>query len=225
MSTEGTDPALPGTPPARSGRLAEIGDESRRRLLDAAEELFAERGFDKTSFADVGERSGISRGSIPWHFGNKAGLLWAVVERAAQQWRELYTPSPDPVGLGRAVQDAKVQVRTPRASLLFMVAGEALETDSPIHDNYRDWHRAIRTHVAEWIATARAGAASSPSGDDEALATTVLGALIGLNLQWHVDPDGVDVDRALDALAALVRTAVWPDHDRRRRPRTARAGG
>ena len=66
-------------------RIDEIGEESRRRILDAAEELFAERGFDRTSFVDIAKRSGISRGSIPWHFKNKDGLVMAVVERAVER--------------------------------------------------------------------------------------------------------------------------------------------
>ena len=60
------------------GRIDEIGDESRRRILDAAEALFAEKGFDRTSFADLAARSGLSRGSIPWHFQNTDGLLTAA---------------------------------------------------------------------------------------------------------------------------------------------------
>ncbi|MFE2383795.1 TetR/AcrR family transcriptional regulator [Streptomyces misionensis] len=50
-------------------RIDEIGDESRRRILDAAEELFSEFGFDSTSIAGTAERSGISRapsrGNVP----------------------------------------------------------------------------------------------------------------------------------------------------------------
>ena len=62
-------------------RMTEIGDESKQRLLDAAEELFQEKGFDNTTVAEIGLKAGISQGSIPWHFGNKAGILFAVVSR------------------------------------------------------------------------------------------------------------------------------------------------
>ena len=62
-------------------RMSEIGDESRQRVLDAAEELFLEKGFEETTVVDIGKRAGISHGSIPWHFGNKAGILYAVVVR------------------------------------------------------------------------------------------------------------------------------------------------
>lgn len=61
--------------------MSEIGEESRQRLLDAAEELFLEKGFDPTTVVEIGKRAGISHGSIPWHFGNKSGLLFAVVKR------------------------------------------------------------------------------------------------------------------------------------------------
>jgi TetR/AcrR family acrAB operon transcriptional repressor len=59
--------------------MTEIGDESRQRLMDAALELFLEKGFENTTVVEIGQRAGISHGSIPWHFGNKSGLLYAVV--------------------------------------------------------------------------------------------------------------------------------------------------
>ncbi|HEX7306763.1 helix-turn-helix domain-containing protein, partial [Lentzea sp.] len=57
----------------------------RHRILDAAEELFAERGFHRTSFMDIARRSGTGRGTIPWHFKNKHVLAMAVVQRAAER--------------------------------------------------------------------------------------------------------------------------------------------
>ena len=62
-------------------RMTEIGDESKQRLLDAAEELFQEKGFENTTVVEIGLKAGISHGSIPWHFGNKSGILFAVVSR------------------------------------------------------------------------------------------------------------------------------------------------
>jgi hypothetical protein len=64
-----------GREPTRADQL-----ESRSISISAVAELSAEKGFCNTTFVDIAERSGISRGSIPWHFGNKAGLLKAVVE-------------------------------------------------------------------------------------------------------------------------------------------------
>jgi AcrR family transcriptional regulator len=58
---------------------------STERILDAAESWFAEKGFAATSINDVCERSGLPVGSIYHHFGNKEGLLMAVLDRGSQR--------------------------------------------------------------------------------------------------------------------------------------------
>ncbi len=52
--------------------------ESLERILDAAESLIRERGFDNMTIAEVVQRSGSSVGSIYGRFNNKLGLLRAV---------------------------------------------------------------------------------------------------------------------------------------------------
>ena len=54
--------------------------ETRRVLLDAAREVFAERGFADSSVADVVERAGSSVGSLYHHFGGKSELFLALWE-------------------------------------------------------------------------------------------------------------------------------------------------
>ncbi|MCP5189428.1 MAG: TetR/AcrR family transcriptional regulator [Pseudomonadales bacterium] len=51
------------------------------RILDAAEDLFAERGYSATSLGDVAERVGIRPPSLYNHFRNKEALYEAVLER------------------------------------------------------------------------------------------------------------------------------------------------
>src|SRR5512134_60751 len=67
-------------------RREELGVESRRKIVDAAAALMAERGFAGTSIAAVSQRSGLPSGSIYWHFDNKQALLGAVVEEGARRW-------------------------------------------------------------------------------------------------------------------------------------------
>lgn len=56
------------------------GLATRQRLIEAATELFAERGYDATSIEAVLDRSGMSRGSLYHHFPGKDRLFEAVVE-------------------------------------------------------------------------------------------------------------------------------------------------
>ncbi|MEO8199036.1 MAG: TetR/AcrR family transcriptional regulator [Gemmatimonadota bacterium] len=61
---------------------------SRESILDAAEELFAEKGYDGTSLNEVGMRAGVSRGTPGYFFGSKSDLYRAVVERCFGEVRE-----------------------------------------------------------------------------------------------------------------------------------------
>ncbi len=61
---------------------------TRELILDAAETLFAERGFEETSLTDVGRLAGVSRATPGYFFGSKAELHRAVLERSFEQVRE-----------------------------------------------------------------------------------------------------------------------------------------
>jgi AcrR family transcriptional regulator len=78
-------PVSPGrTRPRRTGvRNNEAGQETRTRLLDAAEQLFAERGLDAVSVRDITELADANTAAIHYHFGSKQDLITAVLERRA----------------------------------------------------------------------------------------------------------------------------------------------
>jgi TetR/AcrR family transcriptional regulator len=57
------------------------GAVTRERILDAAEELFAERGFDGTTLRDVAASVGLRNPSLYNHFDSKEALYAAVLER------------------------------------------------------------------------------------------------------------------------------------------------
>ena len=70
-------------PPAPERNAA----RSREAILDAAERLFAERGYNATSLTDVGTAAGVSRGTPGYFFGSKAELWRAVLERCFAEAR------------------------------------------------------------------------------------------------------------------------------------------
>lgn len=185
-------------------RIDEIGDESRRRILDAAEELFAERGFDRTSFVDIAKRSGISRGSIPWHFKNKDGLVMAVVERAVGRiWpAERYETVPS---LTEVFTETAELLRTGNSALVFMILVEALGDRGVVHDQYRQFFSRRREGIEELLRFKRpAGVDPARAAEQERTAAVALnGALLGIHLQALVDPENVDLDAALVSVATM----------------------
>ncbi|MCB1035567.1 MAG: TetR family transcriptional regulator [Acidobacteria bacterium] len=57
------------------------GERTREALLDAAEELFLERGIDAASLRAVTSRAGANLAAVSYHFGGKEGLVQAVFDR------------------------------------------------------------------------------------------------------------------------------------------------
>src|ERR1700753_386793 len=87
------------------------GELSRERILNAATEIAAERGYEGTSIALVSAKCGLPASSIYWHFKNKDDLIAAVIERSfadwLQAWRVPVEGSPQDRLVGLAMQLAK----------------------------------------------------------------------------------------------------------------------
>lgn len=62
------------------------GELSRERILDAATEIAAERGYEGTSIGLVSKKCGLPASSIYWHFKDKEDLIAAVIERSFGRW-------------------------------------------------------------------------------------------------------------------------------------------
>lgn len=62
-------------------RVVKEAEERRNEILDVADELFAEKGFEGTSTNDILERVGIARGTLYYHFKSKEDIMDALIER------------------------------------------------------------------------------------------------------------------------------------------------
>ncbi|WP_195573985.1 TetR/AcrR family transcriptional regulator [Paenibacillus sp. 1001270B_150601_E10] len=62
-------------------RVVKEADERRNEILDVADELFAQKGFDGTSTNDILEKVGIARGTLYYHFKSKEEILDSLIER------------------------------------------------------------------------------------------------------------------------------------------------
>ncbi|NUR83530.1 MAG: TetR family transcriptional regulator [Nonomuraea sp.] len=183
-------------------RRDERTQESRRLLITAAAELFAEKGYRQTSFVDIADRAGISRGSIPWHFGNKLGLLEAVVDDRLQQ--VLTGFAPESGRPGDALDQAMEFIRRPATRLFITLLAEAVEVGSPIRAHYARLHAALRQGVRDRLPAGAVPAGVAP----EAFTVLLVAAVIGVHAQWQVDPGAVDLDAVREAIRALLPEGV-----------------
>jgi TetR/AcrR family transcriptional regulator len=87
---------------------------TRAAVLDAAERLFAERGFAATSMRDISEASGVSHPLIHHHFGSKEGLYAAVKRRLMDGYARRF---PRAAGAGNRPVSLRAEMRRMMAFL------------------------------------------------------------------------------------------------------------
>jgi len=61
-------------------KTKEDAEATREGVLIAALDLFSEKGYSRTTFADIAKRISMTRGAVYWHFENKPALLAALIE-------------------------------------------------------------------------------------------------------------------------------------------------
>ena len=62
-------------------RIMKDADERKNEILDAAERIFSQKGFEQTSISDIIETVGVARGTIYYHFKSKESIMDALIER------------------------------------------------------------------------------------------------------------------------------------------------
>ena len=60
-------------------------EETVRRILDTAERLFVEKGYDRTSLQDILDETGLSKGAVYHHFASKEDIFYSVCDRIGRR--------------------------------------------------------------------------------------------------------------------------------------------
>ncbi|MFI5783153.1 TetR/AcrR family transcriptional regulator [Nocardia sp. NPDC051570] len=191
-------------------------------MLHAAEEIFSRRPVAEVTVEEIADRAGVAVGSIYNHFGSKAGLYAAIVERVLDTDRHFldpaFTADLNPVEQVYAVAEQYLQfyLRHPEyfRMLAFPVdpgqypAGREL-TDrmaAQIEQQNRRLAEAIHRGIDTGIARAV---------DPEAVAMVLLAAWNGIiSLHWRPDPlrqNEAELRRLLKAAADLIAHGLLLD--------------
>ncbi|HEY1970552.1 MAG TPA: helix-turn-helix domain-containing protein [Pseudonocardia sp.] len=109
----GDPPALltvsPARPPARPPALPLAGTaaperadaaRNRVRLLDAASRLIAERGAEHVTMEAVAAAASVGKGTVFRRFGDRTGLMLALLDHAEQRYQRSFLSGPPPLGPG-----------------------------------------------------------------------------------------------------------------------------
>jgi AcrR family transcriptional regulator len=187
---------------------------NRRAILAATEDLLASHRSQDISMEQVAAAAGVAKGTIFHRFGNRMGLMRALMVERAHALEEAVTTGPPPLGPGApdrerllAFLDAIAAVVSRNKSLLAELAysaateppaNEKAARDRDDHPVYRFWHG----HISSLIAGQR------PEADAEMIAHIMLGALHSEPILAQLAAEGPErLTAALHTLADAVLDA------------------
>ncbi|MCX5380352.1 TetR/AcrR family transcriptional regulator [Streptomyces sp. NBC_00091] len=158
---------------------------NRRAVLRATEQLLAEGGGDHVSLDRVAALAGVGKGTVFRRFGNRAGLLQALLEERSSALRDAIRSGPPPLGPGApapdrllAFLDALGAIAEGNATLL-SAHEQACAEDKYGDPSYQLWHRHLSTLFAD----------GRPDLDTGFLAHAVLAAFDGSLIRHVTTPD------------------------------------
>ena len=182
------------------------GREQRERILRAALRLFTAQGFRGASLDAVAAEVGISRQGVLHYFPSKTHLLLGVLDlRDAETIARAEEERADTFASGLIGVVAHNQ-REPDLTRLFTVlAAESVAPEHPGHDRFQERYRSVRSALAQAIDEAQEAGELDPAIDPAHLATLLTAVMDGLQLQFLLDPESVDMVAPLTALFGLLR--------------------
>lgn len=183
--------------------------QRRQEILRIAMDTFAARGYNNASLAEIAERAGVTQAGVLHYFRSKAQLLTSVLAlRDDTDIGQLGTERPRGLAFLRHLVDTTRHnaEREGIVRLYAVLSAESVTEGHPAQDYFHDRYEGLRTMVVDSLAEACEMGETRPDLNLEEAANAIIAVMDGLQIQWLLAPDSVDMaastDRVITALLA-----------------------
>lgn len=175
----------------------------KNKIINAASELFTEKGVERTSLAEISAKANISKGTLYYHFTTKNDLVFAVTEMHMENLTKnllklLNTGDPPEEIIGKLFDT--VPNALTRSRLHIYLVREAVsgnfELLKKFHDIYSKWKKMLIKGLNEVI---------KDLDDPEALASFFIAAVDGLVIQNLLSINEVSTKRYVKLIKLLLK--------------------
>ncbi len=178
------------------------GAARRLSILDAAVRLFAKRGFRAAGILALAKDVGMTHVGVLHHFGSKDELLRAVVARREAEeavFAEATAPGSGIAALRAIAKQGQRLVANPLYARLYTVLiAENLNAEDPLHEFFVSRYRRVRASIARAVREGQHSGEIRPDIDADRVAAEILSFIVGTQVQWLLDQDGIDVNGAYE---------------------------
>jgi AcrR family transcriptional regulator len=205
--------------PRTKNQTEQIRAERKAQILDAAYQVFSQKGFHLTTVADVAAKAEVSYGIVYHYYQNKEELFWVVFENWASEYVSSQTALEEFLSTATAADQLKTfasaSIQLMTKSTEFLPAQMEFWSLMVRHDQVREhFQQLFNTLRAPLVAIIQKGIDDGEfrEADPEILASLALAAYDGLVLQWIADPQKIDWQVATGTLVDLL--LCYLKHDR-----------
>ena len=175
---------------------AERSAESSQRLLASAIALIAEKGFERTTAAEIGERAGYSRAMVRARYGTKVALLESLLHSVFEPMffgTEISADNGLDAVLGQLDHLAAQAAEKPELLKAFFTL--CFETVGPVQGLttwLRGWLAQYRATTTEAFLEGQRDGSIRPELDVEVETKRIITYGLGLAFRWILEPDHMD---------------------------------
>ncbi len=177
---------------------------SDQRMFEAAIALINERGTQKTTLKEIGERAGYSRGLANYRFGSKDGMMQELFHRFDSRWKEHLASCVDgETGLEAIVRAARalrdfLKLESDYMRAMYLLWYECLGHESEMRSMLAEHHDVYRADAQRWVEQGIAAGDIDPDVDPEQFAVQYCAFIFGIVYQWLVNAGALDLDATFD---------------------------
>ena len=177
---------------------------SDRRMFAAAIELINERGTQKTTLKEIGERAGYSRGLANYRFGSKDGLMIELFEQFDHVWKahlDEYMGGATGIDALRQAASALrdfLKKESGYMRAMYLLWYECLGHDTEMRRNLVEHHDVYRQGAQRWIEQGIEAGQIRAGIDPSLFAAHYCAFVFGTVYQWLVDANALDLDAVID---------------------------
>ena len=194
-------------PPMSLSVRVDAEPTKREEILDVALDVFARHGYDRTSVRQIARLCGLSQAGVLHYFSSKEELFTEVLRRRDVVNRRLYDQhGDDPINVERLISIIGHNAEESGLVRLYVsMSAESTAVDSPAREFFVGRYRTLRAGIAADCRAKQAHGVLDPDLDADVLASLLIAAADGLQIQWLLDPESVDMGDLLDQLWRALR--------------------
>ncbi|MFI1944068.1 TetR/AcrR family transcriptional regulator [Streptomyces virginiae] len=178
-----------------------VGDARRQKILDTAVEHFAQWGFNASSLTRIAADCGITQGGLLHHFRGKEDLLLSVLAQSERHDVERLFSEPAAsvaAHFATVVDLAADNERRPGIVRMFnTLVGESGNPEHPAHAYFTRRYARVLAYTVDLLEAGVARGELRSDTDCEAVGREILAVMDGLQIQWVLTPDTVDMPARL----------------------------